>query len=728
MRRQTSGLLTICLAIGVASPVAVGTTYYVNGDCGNDAWSGVGTDCVAPDGPKVTIQAGIDAASDDDVIIVAAGVYPERIYFHGQPVVLRSADGPEATVIDAERTGRVVIFGYGDGPDTVIEGFTVTGGFTDDRGGGIYVSASSPTIRNCIIKDNEAEHTGAMYLTDGASPLIDGCTFIDNWTTVAAGAATVFGGHPVFKDCLFRNNDAGLGDGAVVVISSDGTPPQFVNCRFIDNTGVMAGAVIDGGSSNYVNCVFSGNVPGALVPGALVTAGYSAVVINCTFSDNTGYGIFNDVAGGLDVYNSILWGNSEGTVGGDGGEIHFSDVEGGWPGPGSNNINVDPQFVQPGTANVRLAFGSPCADAGNNAYLPADAFDLDGDGNTIEPIPLDVAGSARIQGGTVDMGAYEGEFEAMPPAATATDLDQGDFVVLIPGGGPLDPLATAGAMVYNESGADDSSFVVTQLDSDPHPGAGGYSELSAVLRAETTLADGEYLAILFVPFDIDDFPGDFFDTNLTCYDPVVGNWALAVAANTVPSPDYATQYGDRVESGPSQGWGISNEPGDYGVFIDPFVHRGFVWAAVDHAGDFGVGLALCPSDCRQTPDGVVGVGDFLALLATWGDAAGDSPCDIEHNGVVNEEDFLRLLAEWGPCPRNSLPPVGMPGLITRSPRPRQALTTVRPADMDGNGAVERRDLLMLRESWGPCPGCDADLDGDGKVGVTDLLGLLAQWN
>jgi hypothetical protein len=58
----------------------------------------------------------------------------------------------------------------------------------------------------------------------------------------------------------------------------------------------------------------------------------------------------------------------------------------------------------------------------------------------------------------------------------------------------------------------------------------------------------------------------------------------------------------------------------------------------------------CPWDFAPIPgDGVVGVSDFLVLLALWGtDPQG--PPDFDGDGTVGVVDFLELLAHWGPCP------------------------------------------------------------------------------
>jgi hypothetical protein len=74
------------------------------------------------------------------------------------------------------------------------------------------------------------------------------------------------------------------------------------------------------------------------------------------------------------------------------------------------------------------------------------------------------------------------------------------------------------------------------------------------------------------------------------------------------------------------------------------------------------GVAPCPADCADPPDGVVNVVDFLALIGDWG---GSGPCDCADggDGVVNVVDFLAMLGAWGSCPgpqRENEPNCGLP--------------------------------------------------------------------
>ncbi len=56
-----------------------------------------------------------------------------------------------------------------------------------------------------------------------------------------------------------------------------------------------------------------------------------------------------------------------------------------------------------------------------------------------------------------------------------------------------------------------------------------------------------------------------------------------------------------------------------------------------------------PPPCGDTDgDGVVGIADFLAVLAAWGPCPGCRE-DLTGDGVVGIADFLLVLSSWGPC-------------------------------------------------------------------------------
>jgi hypothetical protein len=203
--------------------------------------------------------------------------------------------------------------------------------------------------------------------------------------------------------------------------ASGSSSPTLVNCLFLHNStqgqggGFSAGRPPLPGSPKLINCTFFGNSAG------------------------TGGGYSQTGPGTGTLRNCILWGDSpdeivvlEGAV-----DVTYSDIQGGWPGTG--NIDADPLFVDPdGPDNIpgnedddlRLAAGSPCIDSGDNTALPADEPDLDTDGDTTEPIPVDLDGNPRITGDAVDMGAYEYLCPADTDGNGAVDVDDLTAVIL----------------------------------------------------------------------------------------------------------------------------------------------------------------------------------------------------------------------------------------------------------------------------------------------------------
>ena len=128
-----------------------------------------------------TIQAGIDAATNGDTVLVAEGKYYENINFKGKAITVASqfyldhdTSHISKTIIDGSKPtnpnkASVVTLESGEDTNSVICGFTITGGkgtlFSANNnkfGGGIYCYLSSARIEHNIIEFNEITNTWAQ--------------------------------------------------------------------------------------------------------------------------------------------------------------------------------------------------------------------------------------------------------------------------------------------------------------------------------------------------------------------------------------------------------------------------------------------------------------------------------------------------------------------------------------------------------------------------------------
>ena len=172
-----------------------------------------------------TIQDAVDAASGGDVILVAPGTYTgtgdEVVSTDGKAITIKASGTPEETIIDGEGARRVVYCSSGEGPDTIIEGFTITGG-SNSYGGGIYCSSSNPTITGCTISDNTANYSGGgIYCSGGSSPTISGCTISGNTANYGGGIHCDLNSSPTITDCTISGNTANYGGGIYCSGGSD---------------------------------------------------------------------------------------------------------------------------------------------------------------------------------------------------------------------------------------------------------------------------------------------------------------------------------------------------------------------------------------------------------------------------------------------------------------------------------------------------------------------------
>jgi hypothetical protein len=158
--------------------------YYVNAINGNDSFDGlVSIPIGGKGGPKKTIQAGIDVASDGDTVLVAAGTYtgPNNVDldFKGKSIVLLAPDSPNDTIIDCNNSGRGFYFHSVETPATAVVGFTITNGLAD-YGGAIRCEQSNPQIRNCVITGNTSTVKGGGIYCYLSMPTLADCNISNN--------------------------------------------------------------------------------------------------------------------------------------------------------------------------------------------------------------------------------------------------------------------------------------------------------------------------------------------------------------------------------------------------------------------------------------------------------------------------------------------------------------------------------------------------------------------
>ena len=120
-------------------------------------------------GDHATIQAAIEAAVDGDVVSVSAGEHEGDIDFLGKAI--RVVGRGEATVLRGSGLGSVVRFTSGEGNDSVLDSVLVTGG-NAQRGGGVLVLGSSPTIVRSFVMGNRASAQGSGIHVGSGSPLL----------------------------------------------------------------------------------------------------------------------------------------------------------------------------------------------------------------------------------------------------------------------------------------------------------------------------------------------------------------------------------------------------------------------------------------------------------------------------------------------------------------------------------------------------------------------------
>ncbi|MCZ6697483.1 MAG: hypothetical protein O7D94_00965, partial [Planctomycetota bacterium] len=339
----------------------------------------------------------------------------------------------------------------------VVAGCAFSGNSADLGGGMANMQTSDARVSNCDFSGNSSAGGGGGMSNESSDPFVTSCTFGGNTATVGGGGMfNDAGSGPIITNCVFAGNLSFENGGAIQNLSGS-------NCSVFNSTLAENRAATDGGGMANSGISIGARVENSIFWQNVDTMGtfmdesaqiFDAVPTSMVaFSCIQGLAIF---AGSNNIPDDPrfiggptgTW-TAAGAFDADTGRTAFIDASASFP-PGAlvgrflnpdttqplqslivansaNSIVVRGNFAALGPAGVaykindyRLMQGlSPCIDAADNMVVPADTADLDGDGVTTEPTPLDLDGRSRFVddpgvadtgGGAaplVDMGAYE---------------------------------------------------------------------------------------------------------------------------------------------------------------------------------------------------------------------------------------------------------------------------------------------------------------------------------
>ncbi|MFZ4620353.1 MAG: T9SS type A sorting domain-containing protein [Bacteroidota bacterium] len=409
------------------------SVYHVNAAVGNNS---TGTGSAASPYKTITKALSVSAAEGDS-IKVAPGTYNSALgetfpieMLSGRKLI--GSSGPGVTIIDAAGSKNRVFNCLNNSNSTIIQGFTITGGYAIDttsggvtsKGGGIFIgSGSQPIIQQNIITKNTAR--GYDFYQAGLGALNGGSCY--GGGIYVAGAPTIRnnvisfnlaygGGGQDFRGGWSGNGSAGGNADGGGIHAAFGGASVIVNNTFYGNKA--AGGF--GGSSNSLNAGNGGNASA----GAL-NAGSNTTVTNNIFVNNEAAG--GTVGGGANGSNGT---SSDGALtsfsaGNCSYNLYFNNTAGTSPNGstlGANALLTDPLFVS--ASDYHLQQLSPARKAGTPSGAPTK--DLDG----------------TLRSNPPSIGAFEGSAPTSVLREGAAVLTQFALIQNYPN--PFNPATTIG--------------------------------------------------------------------------------------------------------------------------------------------------------------------------------------------------------------------------------------------------------------------------------------------
>lgn len=272
-----------------------------------------------------------------------------------------------------------------------------------------------------------------FHLNSSKTAAIVGLSLISG--SSAGGGAVLNDGALTLVNATLSGN-VSTGDGGALSSTATATSLTLVNTTISGNTaaGNGGGLAVLGGTASSINNTVTNNIADSNNDGSGSGGGLSVAAGTVTLANTIVAGNFNedgasdssdDIGGTVDAassFNLIGTGGAGGlTDGANGNHV------------GVANAGLGALLANGGARQTHaLTSTSLAVDAGSNANLPLDTFDVDGDANLAEVLPVDARGASfpRVADAadadttaTVDIGAFElhPAIEDVPNQTTAED-------------------------------------------------------------------------------------------------------------------------------------------------------------------------------------------------------------------------------------------------------------------------------------------------------------------
>jgi len=348
---------------GSTGGAEVSADWYVDADA-----TGLGTGLTWADA-FTAIQDAMDAATDEDVIFVADGIYTRPAGAASEESVLVMKDGvdiyggfagtesllservltTDESILDGEDESYHVVLGASDAS---LDGFTVAYGyaygavFADQIGGGMLnYDVLDLTVNYCLFYDNYAFYYGGGMTNDTAILSISNSIFDNNYAYYGGGGLASYYTYLTVSNSDFTYNDS-YGDGGAIANhsyvyaaindsvfeynyanSDGGAIATYYAYTSINDSVFENNVVLDAGGAVYNynaysiigNSVFEENYTVYSDGGAIYNGYTDAIISNSIFDDNYAYSDGGAIANwGADpvISNSIFYYNDSWDTGG----------------------------------------------------------------------------------------------------------------------------------------------------------------------------------------------------------------------------------------------------------------------------------------------------------------------------------------------------------------------------------------------------------------------------